>query len=257
MYWLLDYEEQDRIREVILDLHDALAAPHSRVQEDQTFPFVGRKDRAIASTIIEALSPENGTVCEPFAGSGTFVYSALDCRRKILANEWEPYAHEMMTAPFSELPTKDEYDSTVSLFKNKVLPMMKRIYETQCPECGQMIMFDGLFFDRKPEEYFHPTIHNRMGSNCHENIIFRGKYKCPKCGCKEKNYDDHDEDVRKSLDEIKFSFPDVPIIENSRLNFTAPDYTHYGALFSKRQQIALATMYEAIKSIDGLAGKFF
>ena len=77
MYWLLDYEEQDRIREVILGLHDALAAPHRRVQDDQTFPFVGRKDRGIASTVIEALSPEGGLVCDPFAGSGTFMYSAL------------------------------------------------------------------------------------------------------------------------------------------------------------------------------------
>ena len=159
MYWLLDYEEQDRIREVVLGLHDALAAPHSRVQEDQTFPFVGRKDRGIASTIIEALSPEDGTICEPFAGSGTFVYSALDCNRKVKANEWEPYAHEMMTAPFSALPTKEEFDSALELFTSKVLPTMRRIYETKCPECGETILFDGLFFDREPEEYFHPTLH--------------------------------------------------------------------------------------------------
>lgn len=52
-------------------------------------------------------------------------------------------------------------------------------------------------------------------------------------------------------------FPDVPIIENSRLNFTAPDFTHYGALFSKRQKIALSTIYEAVGSIGGRAGKFF
>ena len=257
MYWLLDYEEQDRIREVVLGLHDALATPHSRVQEDQTFPFVGRKDRGIASTIIEALSPEGGTVCEPFAGSGTFIYSALDCKRQVKANEWEPYAHEMMTAPFSELPTKAEFDSALALFNSKVLPTMKRIYETKCPKCDETIMFDGLFFDREPEEYFRPTLHERMGQNSHENIIFRGKYKCPKCGCKEKNYDDYDEGVRKKLDEIDFSFPDVPIIENSRLNFTAPDFTHYGVLFSKRQKIALATIYEAIKSIGGSVGKFF
>lgn len=257
MYWLLDYEEQDRIREVILGLHDALAAPHRRVQDDQTFPFVGRKDRGIASTVIEALSPEGGLVCDPFAGSGTFMYSALDCKRRVKANEWEPYAHEMMSAPSAELPTKDEFDSALSAFKDRVLPVMTDIYATTCPECGEKIMFDGLFFDRDPEEYFHPTIHERLGKDNHENIIFRGKYKCPKCGRKEKNYDDSDEAVRLHLDEIPFSFPDVEIIENSRLNFTAPDFTHYGALFSKRQKIALTTIYAAIKSIDGNAGKFF
>lgn len=256
MYWLLDYDEQDRIREVILKLHDALTAPHKRVQDDQTFPFVGRKDRSIASTIIENLSPEGGMVCDPFAGSGTFVYSALDSNRLVIANEWEPYAHEMMSAPFSELPSRDEYVAALESFKNSILPTMRKIYETRCPECGEIIMFDGLFFDREPEEYYNPTIHERMGNN-HENLIFRGKYKCPRCGHKEKKYDDYDEAVRKSLSKIKYSFPDNPIIENSRLNFTAPDFTHYGALFSERQKIALATIYEAVRKIDGITGKFF
>ena len=82
MYWLLDFEEQDRIREVILALHDSLAEPHKRVQEDQTFPFVGRKDRGIASTIIEALSPEGGLVCDPFAGSGTAEREEAGCRQR-------------------------------------------------------------------------------------------------------------------------------------------------------------------------------
>lgn len=236
MYWLLDYEEQDRIREVVLKLHDSLAAPHRRVQEDQTFPFVGRKDRGIASTIIESLTSNDGVVCDPFAGSGTFVYSALDCRRKVKANEWEPYAHELMTAPFSALPTKTEFEEALSSFKDRVLPTMEQIYETICPECGNTFMFDGLFFDRDPEEYFHPTPHERLGKNSRENVIFRGKYKCPNCGRKEKNYDDHDEVVRKRLDGMTVAFPDTPIIENSRLNFTAPDFTHYGALFSKRQK---------------------
>jgi len=64
-------------------------------------------------------------------------------------------------------------------------------------------------------------------------------------------------ELYESLNEIECDFPDVPIIENSRLNFTAPDFTHYGALFSKRQKIALLTIFEAINSIGGKAGKFF
>lgn len=257
MYWLLDYEEQDRIRETILSLHNTLALPHRRVQEDQTFPFVGRKDRGIAATIIESLSPEGGMVCDPFAGSGTFVYSALDCNRNVKANEWEPYAHEMMTAPLTELPTLSEYNEALASFISFVLPVMQRIYETTCPECNEKIMFDGIFFDRSPEEYFNPTLHERLGRNNHENVIFRGKYKCPKCGCKEKNYDDNDEAVRQGLDQIEYSFPDVPIIENSRLNFTSPDFTRYGSLFSKRQKIALSTMSSAILNLSGKSRKFF
>ena len=256
MYWLLDYEEQDRIRETVLGLHSSLARSHRRNQDDQMFPFVGRKDREIATTIIEALSPENGKVCDPFAGSGTFLYAALDSKRTVEANEWEPYAYEMMSAPLDTLPTQTEYDEALALFNNMVLPTMETIYETRCTKCGKTFMFEGLFFDREPEEFFHPTVHERMGKNNHENVIFR-MHACPNCGCKEKNYDLYDEMVRKRLDTITVDFPDVPIIENSRLNFTAPDFTHYGALFSRRQKIALITISKAIKCINGKTGKFF
>lgn len=257
MHWLLSYEEQDRIREVILHLHDELAHQHSREQSDQTFPFVGRKDREIASTIIEALSPENGLICDPFAGSGTFVYSALDSKRRIKANEWEPYAHEMMTAPLEIMPSFNEYYTARTFFIQRVEPEMKKIYETTCPKCGNKLMFDGLFFDRIPEEYFCPTIHERMGKKNHENIIFRGKYKCVICGCKEKNYDMNDDIVRNRINLLNINFPDPPLIENSRLNFTAPDFTHYGALFSKRQKLALLTIYNAINAMDGNVRRFF
>lgn len=256
MYWLLDYEKQDKIRNVILELNAALTIPHRRVQDDQTFPFVGRKDRGIASTIIESLTPINGVICDPFAGSGTFAYSALDCNRYIIANEWEPYAYEMMTAPFRELPSIKILNEELVNFKRRVLPMMKRIYETSCPECGSALMFDGLFFDRVPEEYYHPTFHERLGKN-RENVIYRGKYKCVHCGSKEKLYDDRDEANRKRLNEIVIDFPDEPIIENSRLNFSAPNFIRYGALFSKRQKIALVTIYDAIQQIKGVAGRFF
>lgn len=256
MYWLLSYEEQDRIREVILHLNKELSVQHKRTQSDQTFPFVGRKDRGIAATIIESLCPDDGLVCDPFAGSGTFIYAALDCKKRVLGNEWEPYAHELMMDPLLHLPGRKEYEKAKAELISAIRPKMERIYETTCPQCGHKIMFDGLFFDRDPEEYFHPTEHERMGNN-KENVIFRGAYKCPFCGCKEKHYDANDENVRKWLETIQVNFPDTPIIENSRLNFTAPEFTHYGALFSKRQKVALITIQDAIKSFDGEIGKFF
>lgn len=256
MYWLLDFEEQDRIREMILKLNSILSSSHKRVQTDQTFPFVGRKDRDIAGKIIEVLTPEGGTVCDPFAGSGTFAYAALDYERTVRANEWEPYAHEMMSAPFSVLPDETIFYQTLEWVKDHLLPKMEQIYETKCPVCGQKLMFDGLFFDRDPEEYFNPIPHERMGKNNHENIIFRGKYKCG-CGCKAKNYDTDDEAIRLRLEKEAIAFPDGEIIENPRLNFTAPKFTHYSALFSQRQKIALLTIFDTINQLEGDVYRFF
>jgi len=256
MYWLLDYDEQDKIREIILRLNQKLSCLHNRTQTDQTFPFVGRKDRDIAYEIIKELSSDDGVICDPFAGSGTFAYASLDAKRKVFANEWEPYAYEMMSAPFSKLPDLQEFHAKSEELRKKVLPIMTEIYQTKCPNCGEIIMFDGLFFDRDPEEYFNPTKHERMGKKNNENVIFRGKYQC-NCGCKEKNYSKFDEQVRLNLNNYPVSFPDSDLIENSRLNFTAPDFTHYGALFSKRQKIALTCLFEAIKSIKGDCYRFF
>lgn len=255
MYWLLDFEEQDRIRETILRLNTELAHLHKRSQADQTFPFVGRKDRDIAVSIIKELSPEDGIVCDPFVGSGTFAYAALDAGRFVKANEWEPYAHELMSAPFSLLPDRSVFLDEYRKFKNVVRPEMEQIYKTICPNCGKTIMFDGLFFDRDPEEFFNPTTHERMGEN-NENIIFRNKYKC-ECGCKEKKYDNEDEEIRLNANNPVPSFPDVALIENSRLNFTAPDFTHYGSLFSNRQKKALMVLYNALNTVDNTCYRLF
>ena len=42
MYWLLDYDEQDRIREIILRLNKKLARSHSRTQAEH-FLLLGGK----------------------------------------------------------------------------------------------------------------------------------------------------------------------------------------------------------------------
>ena len=47
------------------------------------------------------------------------------------------------------------------------------------------------------------------------------------------------------------------MIENSRLNFTAPHFTVYRNLFSKRQRVALVTINNAIQQLSDTARPFF
>lgn len=56
---------------------------------------------------------------------------------------------------------------------------------------------------------------------------------------------------------ISIEFPNVELIENSRINFTAPQYTVYKNLFSKRQQIALVTLKHAIAGLPETTRAFF
>lgn len=256
MYWLLDYAEQENLRQRMIHLQNTILTRQPRDQSEQVFPFIGRKSRAIARTLIENLTDENAVVADPFGGSGTFAYAALDAGRHMLFNEWEPYAHKMSTAAFREVPTTEDYCDALRFLAQQVEPIMDTIYKTRCPNCGTELPFDGLFFDRDPLEFYHPMRHERLGENG-ENVIFRDRrYRCH-CGCKEKHYDDFDEAVRLQVEAMPCDFPDSQLIENSRLNFTAPQYTTYRNLFSKRQQIALMTLKNAISELPDSTRTFF
>ncbi len=256
MYWLLDCAEQENLRQRIIRLQNTILNRQPRDQSEQVFPFIGRKSRAIARTLIENLTDENAVVADPFGGSGTFAYAALDAGRRILFNEWEPYAFRLSTAPFRGVPPTQDYCDALRFIAYRVEPVMDSIYKTRCPNCGTELPFDGLFFDRNPLEFYHPMRHERLGENG-ENVIFRAsKYRCH-CGCKEKHYDDFDETVRLQVEAMPCNFPDVELIENSRLNFTAPQYTIYRNLFSKRQQIALMTLKNAIAELPDSTRTFF
>lgn len=255
MYWLLDYEEEERIRNIIINLQKKLTIKITRNQKEQQFPFLGRKDRQISKIIIETLTKKGEKVFDPFSGSGTFSYAALDAGRVAIMNEWEPYAFQLSTAPFRGVPSKKEFDIALSKFVDTVKPVITPIYLTKCPKCKKEIMFDGLFYDRKPLNYYNPTTHERMGKN-NENIIFRGRYKC-ECGQTEKHFDKFDEDIIKKIDSIEVDFPKQKLIENSRLNFTYPEFSTYDSLFSKRQQVALIILYNEILKMNGLCKQFF
>ena len=256
MYWLLDYAEQEDLRQRIVHLQSTILNSQPRDQSEQIFPFIGRKSRTIARTLIENLTDEDAVIADPFGGSGTFAYAALDLDRTVLYNEWEPYAYRMSTAPFRRVPTPAEYDAALRYVVQRVRPTMDSIYKTRCPNCGTELSFDGLFFDREPLEYYHPTQHERLGAHG-ENVIFREtRYRCH-CGCKEKHYDDFDEAVRIQVESMPCDFPDVELIENSRLNYTLPQFTVYCNLFSKRQQIALMTLKNAIAELPDATRPFF
>lgn len=258
MYWLLDYQLQEELRRKIIELQKKLLVPLPAEQTEQIFPFIGRKSRARAVDIIRSLTGGGASVhvCDPFGGSGTFAYAALDAGCHIHTNEWEPYAFRMMSAPFRSLPPADVFHEGLRQLQEVVVPQMEQIYRTRCPHCGHEFMYDSLFYDRVPENFSTPTRHERMGSGG-ENVIFRKTYKCPQCHCHEKCFDAFDEAVRQRWLTPPDDFPHAQLIENSRINFTAPQYTRYQNLFSPRQQHALMVLRRAIAATDDALRPFW
>ena len=251
MYWLLDKKSQRKVREDIDKLVDRLSKITGNPQDDQLFPYVGRKDRRKALETIEVLTESNGLVVEPFAGSGSLVYAIFQAGRPSAANEWEPYACNMANAPW-RLPPEDKIKEAILKLTQQVELWFNDLYKTTCP-CGNQHILDTQFFDRVPLRYKNVTKHERLGKNG-ETITYRGSFKCPKCGRKEKHFDIADEKhiyyiesltIPKKYNELFNS----PLIENSRINLSK-NYLIYKKLFPKRSILALCKLHESIQNIE-------
>ncbi len=247
MYWLLDDDAYEDVRSTIINLMQGLQ-PSARVQSDQAFVYNGRKDRTLAQTIIRGLSAPGDVICDPFGGSGVFAFAALDTGREVLWNEWEPYAFAMTTQAFEPIPSQDQIEVALAELDARVGDYLRSLYTTTCGECGRKVVFDRMFYDRDPLEYFNPTHHERMGS-AGENIAFRRQYAC-QCGATQKKFDTADLAHMQWIDTLDDSaFPNPKLIENSRINLTAPEFTDFSSLFPRRSRLALVALFEAIDAI--------
>lgn len=255
MYWLLNEEEQERIRDIVTALTTDLSLIAGNPQIDQLFPFVGRKDRRKAESIVKHLSPASGIVADPFSGSGIHPYAAVALGRRALANEWEPYTSRLSCAPWC-LPRKGELSKAYNRLMRKIKPKLDKLYSAKCP-CGTDHVFKSLFYDRLPLKYTRVTRHERLGPKG-ENIEYRGRYKCPNCGRTQKFFDKADAKLLQELSRRQTDpIFEVKLIENSRINLSKA-FTVYGALFPQRSKLALATIWDAIQNLTcpGIVKRF-
>lgn len=251
MYWLLDPATQAKIRADITALTIGLSTIVGSTQEDQTFPFAGRKDRRKALEVIRHLSGGEDLVIDPFSGSGTFSYAGTELRRTVRAGEWEPFAHRLSTAPW-RVPAGADVVAALAAIENGVGAALRELYAIVCV-CGNPHVLDSQFFDRVPLRYTGVTAHERLGANG-ETITYRQSAKCPTCGATEKFFDATDQ---AHLDDVE-SRP-VPaayaalfsrdLIPNSRINLSGA-MTVYGNLFPHRSKLALAYLWNAIQALS-------
>ncbi|MGI5308184.1 restriction endonuclease [Rheinheimera sp. WS51] len=256
MYWLFDKNKQKAIRQQIDELVLKLSIvaykpPHA----DQIFPFQGRKAIEHAKTVICALSEPGEVICDPFVGSGSFGYAAGQLERQVYVNEYEPFTFRMMVSAF-QAPEEWKIDENFKAFVDIVAPITDYYYRSKCV-CGHEIVVDSLFYDREPLSYRNITGHERLGPNG-ENVIYRGKCKCQKCGRTEKFFDDYDQQVLDLINEEAFEFFDFRFIENSRINLSKK-FLDYKALFSKRSQIVASKIWAEIQywNVDVQVKRFY
>lgn len=250
MYWLLEKDQQKKVREDIDKLISDVSTVVGNPQLDQLFPYVGRKDRRKAISVINSLTQAGESILEPFAGSGTIAYAAAQSGRAFFANDWEPYANRMANVPW-RFPEDKELLLESKNLNAKLSTYFSYLYKTVCV-CGNSHVFDSLFFDRKPLKYLNITKHERLGVNG-ENITYRQKYKCPNCGKSEKHFDDKDQIHTDEINNIPLNDKydhifNTNLIENSRINLTG-EFLIYGNLFPHRSKLALIALWDSIHSL--------
>lgn len=252
MYWLLSDSDRDAVRKDIELLTARLSQLVERpLQADQLFPFVGRKDMRKAAAVLDVLLKQGGRALDPFSGSGIFTYAAVSAGKEIRSNEWDPYTWRMSTAPW-RVPSKKAVNHAMQLLSNRAEASINNLYRTICT-CGSPIIADSVFFDRIPLRYTNITTHERLGSNG-ENVTFRGRYKCPKCGATEKFFDYADLSTLDRVNRIALSptaleIFNSPLIENSRININKA-FLRYGNFFPYRSQVALDILWNAISQLN-------
>ncbi|MFF3036699.1 restriction endonuclease [Arthrobacter citreus] len=250
MYWLLSDAKKAEIRGVMTALVQQLSVISGTNQQDQLFPFVGRKDRRKSTAIVKGLTAPGDTIVDPFSGSGIFTYAALDAGRESLGNEWEPYTYRMSSAPW-RLPGTLDIEMAVSDLSD-TKERINELYSFVCL-CGSPHALDSQFFDRVPLSYNHVTAHERLGKNG-ETITFRGAYACPVCGATEKMFEAADTANMIAVNSIPLpkQYADIfdrRLIPNSRINLSGP-FTTYGNLFPHRSKLALTYLWDGIQELD-------
>ena len=247
MYWLLPPDAQADVRATVDRLVNDLSLITGFRQDDQLFPYVGRKDRRKARVVVEDLTEPGEIVCDPFLGSGILGYAAAESGRHVRLNEWEPYAHRMSSSPWRLADASDLHTARAELLR-EVAPQLRELYWTRCL-CGQDHVLHSLFFDRQPLRYQEITDHERLGADG-ANLTYRGRFRCPACGATEKHVDREDlahlEDLAARPAGRRF---DRQLIQNSRINLS-PDFTVYGNLFPHRSKLALEVLWDGIARVS-------
>lgn len=235
-------EKLDQIKTNIQDIPNTVPDEMRR-----TFNFKGRKSPGVAEKVIETVCDKDSVLYDPFMGSGTFVFAAMNKVGAIYATELDNYTFSAVQALFEEADMSC-LDALFEQVKNDCCSEIMSLYETKC--CGRKNYISKVLFD--PAEgkagYFHPSPNREIREGKNVKLL----RKCPICGKRAKPFEAIDYDKLTELSEQSADrFPRAQYIVNSRINITASTGAdRYDRIFTHRNKLALLILQDSIRKLE-------
>ena len=155
-------EKLDQIKTNIQDIPNTVPDEMRR-----TFNFKGRKSPGVAEKVIETVCDKDSVLYDPFMGSGTFVFAAMNKVGAIYATELDNYTFSAVQALFEEADMS-RLDALFEQVKNDCCSEIMSLYETE----GK-------------EGYFHPSPNREIREGKNVKLL----RKCPICGKRAKPFE--------------------------------------------------------------------
>lgn len=235
-------EKLDQIKPKIQDIPNTVPDEMRR-----TFNFKGRKSPGVAEKVIETVCNKETVLYDPFMGSGSFVFAAMNQVGTIYATELDNYTFGAVRALFTKADLS-RLDALFEQVKKDCYAKIMSLYETRC--CGRKNYISKVLFDpaEGKEGYFHPSPNREIRDGKNVKLL----RKCPVCGKRAKQFDDSDYAKIEELSEINADrFPRARYIVNSRINITASTGAdRYDRIFTHRNKIALLLLQDSVRKLD-------
>ena len=165
-------EKLDQIKPKIQDIPNTVPDEMRR-----TFNFKGRKSPGVAEKEIETVCNKETVLYDPFMGSGSFVFAAMNQVGTIYATELDNYTFGAVRALFTKADLS-RLDALFEQVKKDCYAKIMSLYETRC--CGRKNYISKVLFDpaEGKEGYFHPSPNREIRDGKNVKLL----RKCPVCG---------------------------------------------------------------------------
>lgn len=192
--------------------------------------YWSRKPHNLVAEYISRFSNLGDVILDPFCGSGVTIIEGLSLNRRMIGLDINPIAVFITKTSLKHVDIR-KLKEAYHHIQQQVLPAIKELYHTCCPNCG-----------------------NKQANVTHyiwdKNSIRQIWLECSNCNNSKivKVPDENDILVAKNLDTQSFWYPNDILFENSRIN--AKKNMKVSDLFTNRALIALSILIMEIEKLD-------